>query len=69
MCTTRNRAWSGGSCIFKYHSHEFFGLYRSDREEIEGKSMQTQMAPTNIVIAKNAQKINRWKTQLEAEKN
>jgi hypothetical protein len=69
MCTTRKRAWSGGTCIFKYHSYEFFGLSRSDKEEIEGKSVRTWTAPTNVVIAKNARKINRWKAQLEAEKN
>ena len=68
MCTTRKRTWSGGTCIFKYHSHDFFGLSRSDKEQIEGKSIRTWTPPNNYVISKNARKINRWRTQLEAEK-
>lgn len=64
MCTTRNRAWSGGKCIFTYHSHEFFGLSRSDRVELEGKDVRGWTPPNNYVVLKNARKINRWKREL-----
>lgn len=64
MCTTRNRAWSGGTCIFTFHSHEFFGLSRSDRAELEGKDLRGWTPPNTYVMSKNARKINRWKREL-----
>jgi len=64
MCTTRKRAWTGGRCIFAYHSHDFFGLSRSDKAELEGKDLRVWAPPNNYVIAKNARKIKRWKREL-----
>jgi hypothetical protein len=67
MCTQKKRRWDGGSCIFRYHSHEFFGLARSDKQEIEGKSVRKWSAPTSYVILKNGRKIYRWKAELEKD--
>ena len=64
MCTTRKRTWSGGRCIFAYHSHDFFGLSRSDKVELEGKDIRTWTSPNSYVVSKNARKINRWKREL-----
>ena len=69
MCTTRKRSWSGGKCIFAYHSHEFFGLSRSDKAELEGKDLRSWTPPNNYVVSKNARKIKRWKRELEDTNN
>ncbi|KAL7425562.1 hypothetical protein ACHAXH_000395 [Discostella pseudostelligera] len=45
MCTTIKRKWSGNKCILAYHSHEFFGLSRSDKAQLEGKDVRSWTAP------------------------
>ena len=55
MCTTTNRVWTGNKCILAYHSHDFFGLSRSDRAQLEGKDVRTWTPPSNIAVSKNAE--------------
>jgi len=64
MCTTTNRVWTGNKCILAYHSHNFFGLSRSDRVQLEGKDVRTWTPPSNIAVSKNAWKIKRWKKEI-----
>ena len=64
MCTTIKRKWSGNKCILAYHSHEFFGLSRSDKAQLEGKDVRSWTAPNNYVVSKNARKIKRWKKEM-----
>jgi hypothetical protein len=64
MCTTTNRVWTGNKCILAYHSHDFFGLSRSDRAQLEGKDVRTWTPPSNIAVSKNARKIKRWRKEI-----
>lgn len=64
MYTTRKRTWSGGRCIFAYHSHDFFGLSWSDKAKLEGKDIWNWTPPNSYVVSKNARKIRRWKREL-----
>ena len=64
MWTTIKRKWSGNKCILAYHSHEFFGLSRSDKAQLEGKDVRSWTAPNNYVVSKNARKIKRWKKEM-----
>lgn len=68
QCAQERRTWNGGTCIFMYHSHEFFGLSQSVKEEVEGKSIWTWTPPSSYVVSMNGKKINRWKTELEDNK-
>ena len=68
LCTTKKRNWNGGKCIFTYHSHEFFGLSRSDCKDLFGNKIETWRPLTEAAMAKNARKIRRWMNEMEMEK-
>lgn len=65
MCTKRKKGWNGGKCIFRYHSHEFFGMSRSDHNLLHGMDLRTWVPPSDFVVSKNARKIARWKRDLQ----
>jgi len=58
LCLFRKRGWAGGKCIMDYHSHEFFGLSRSDSIELYGKQSGWR-PPDERALRRNASAINR----------
>lgn len=65
MCATQGRKWHGAQCAFLYHKEGFFGLSRSDWEEVQGRKdkIQKWCPPTEERIARNARAIERMKAR------
>lgn len=65
MCATQGRKWHGAECAFLYHKEGFFGLSRSDWEEVQGRKDASQKwsPPTEERIARNARAIERMKAR------
>lgn len=66
MCATQGRKWNGAQCAFLFHKEGFFGLSRSDWEEVQGKkeSSQKWSPPTEERIARNIRAIERMKARM-----
>jgi hypothetical protein len=59
MCTKNDRKWDGMKCLMIYHSHEFFGLSRSDHKKVHKQTLHSWRAPTDDAMEKNARVIRR----------
>lgn len=53
VCVLQNKTWKGGSCICRLHNESFFGLTRSDKEDVHnGKKVQWR-PPSAATIRRN----------------
>jgi len=59
LCIFTKRKLNGMECFMKYHSHEFFGLSRSDSNKIYHQPLNAWRAPDANAIRRNANAINR----------
>jgi hypothetical protein len=59
LCVFTNRNWNGLQCVMKYHSHEFFGLSRSDYKNVYCRSVDAWKPPLERACERNKNAINR----------
>jgi hypothetical protein len=59
LCVFTNRNWNGLQCVTKYHSHEFFGLSRSDYKNVYCRSVDAWKPPLERACERNKNAINR----------
>ena len=65
MCVNSNRKWTGGQCMLTYHDDSFFGLSRSDKQELHGKRKMDWVPPTSRQILLNSNKIDTMKSVMD----
>ena len=58
---------NGMECFLKYHSHEFFGLSRTDSNKLYQQPLHAWKAPDENAIRRNAHLINRIRRSEETD--
>ena len=70
LCTVEKRKWNGLKCFFMYHSHEFYGLSKSDSKTVHGLASNDECeSPTDAIMKMNVSRIKKLQDELNGGGN